>query len=241
MNDSLGTTEFWSDAWRRHIESYLGAPPRTGHFLDAHFRRHRRGALELAGGSCRDSRHLRGVGWRAEGSDFDAKTIAYLRQRFPDDALPLHVANAFALPFPDGAYELSFHNGFWVCFREDADLRRLWLEQRRVTSRVALGFVHNALNRDQVENFARLAITDPLYDIRFFTPAEVLRLLGSFGVEPGRIRMWKFGGRFDKLYLERIRGRPNSLRRLAPRIAPLLYRWQRWEQTERIVFSVSLP
>jgi len=48
---------FWSDAWVRHIESYLAAPPRCGIWLMTNYGKNH-SILECAGGSCRDSRYL---------------------------------------------------------------------------------------------------------------------------------------------------------------------------------------
>lgn len=231
---------FWEETWRRHIESYLARPPRAGHFVRTMFGRYGHSVLEIAGGSCRDSRYLAQKGWEATASDFDEKTLAYLKARFQENKPKLCYANALELPFPDATFDVTFHNGFWIYFQSDTDINRMAAEQFRVTKRAATGFLHNGRNRCLIETFARKAETDKLYAIRFFDPDEVYEILRTSGARPGSIHIYKFGGRVDQLHNPKVKGLPNPLWPVAGRVIPHLYQAQPWANTERIVFCVSL-
>lgn len=233
MNEELQRETFWQDAWVRHIESYLAAPPRAGLWLAARFSMDGWRALEIAGGSCRDSRYLAKIGIDAVGSDFDSRTIDYLNRRYPNSALKLRREDAAALSFQDAAFDLTVHNGFWVLFNEDARIIALLREQARVTRRVLVALVHNAENKRLVSVFSRKAKTDPLYDIRFFRKEELRSLVQRAGLSPASIRLEKFGGPVDRgLLLPGVAGR------IASRMVPLLYRWLPWRYVERVALVV---
>ncbi|MFN0186995.1 MAG: class I SAM-dependent methyltransferase [Aquabacterium sp.] len=237
MHDALAQQAFWEQAWVRHLEAYLAQPPRAGLWLVARFGLPRlRGwtVLELAGGSCRDARHLARLGVRAIGSDFDQRTLDYLAQRFPGDALTLQREDAAALSLADGAVDLSLHNGFWVLFSDDDRIAALLREQARVTRGVLVALVHNAGNPRQRAAFARKAQDDPLYDIRFFTPDELLALVAASGIAAARVRIEKFGGPIDRLL--RL---PGPFRRPMQWLVPRLYRWLPWRQVERIALVIE--
>lgn len=239
MNDVLNEENFWSEAWQRHIETYLSSPPRSGYWLEKRFRK-QESVLEIAGGSCRDSRYLASAWGRSIGTDFDGKTIAYLRDRFPDSA---HIAmreDGFDFSFEPDSFETSFSNGFWVLFRNDEDILKLAREQARVTRKWMVVIVHNDLNSNLKANFARKAGQDPLYDIRYFSPHEVERLVRAAGIPFRSISLEKFGGPVDALYRPRLKGLPNPIQKNAQSIVPHLYRFQSWEQTERVACVVDL-
>ncbi|MEK8031865.1 methyltransferase domain-containing protein [Ideonella sp. DXS29W] len=224
----LQRQDFWEEAWVRHIEQYLATPPRAGLWLAARFDLAGWSMLEIAGGSCRDSRYLAERGVNAIGSDFDQKTLDYLARRYPDSPLTLACEDASALSMPDRSVDLSMHNGFWVLFADDERLVALLREQARVTRRVLVALVHNADNPRVVAAFARKAKTDPLYDIRFFRRAELLGLVTSAGLAPRRISLEKFGGPVDRLL-----SLPGVLGRGARWIVPRLYRLLPWRFVER--------
>ncbi|HEV8689450.1 MAG TPA: methyltransferase domain-containing protein, partial [Ideonella sp.] len=191
MHEGMQQQGFWEEAWVRHIEQYLATPPRAGLWLAARFPLAGWRVLEIAGGSCRDSRYLAEQGVAAIGSDFDQKTLDYLAQRYPDSPLELSREDASALSLPDKAVDLSMHNGFWVLFASDARVVALLREQARVTRRVLVALVHNADNPRVVAAFARKARTDPLYDIRFFRRQELPALVEAAGLAPRALRLEK--------------------------------------------------
>lgn len=231
MHEGLQQQGFWEQAWVDHIEMYLATPPRAGFWLAWRFRLAGWRVLEIAGGSCRDSRHLAAMGVDAIGSDFDRKTLDYLAARFPQSPLKLAREDASALSLADRSVDLSMHNGFWVLFPDDAHIAALLREQARVTRRVLVALVHNADNHRLVATFARKAKTDPLYDIRFFHRSELLALVQAAGLQPRRVHIEKFGGPVDRLL---------RLGPLAQRWVPRLYRWLPWWAVERIALVIEL-
>lgn len=235
MHEALQDPGFWEEAWVRHIESYLAAPPRAGYWLHACFPLARWSLLEIAGGSCRDSRYLAELGIDATGSDFDPRTLDYLRRRFPNGRLKLAREDATALSLPDRAVDLSMHNGFWVLFGDDARIVALLREQARVTRRVLVALVHNADNRRVVAAFRRKSAGDPLYDIRFFHRGELTPLVRAAGLAPRALRVEKFGGPVDRLL-----ALPGPFGRAARLLVPRLYRWLPWSMTERIALVIEL-
>jgi hypothetical protein len=231
--------QFWTDAWSRHLETYLDAVPRTGIWLERVIGGKPR-TLELAGGSCRDSRYLFQRGWDATGSDFDDRTLAYLRQRFAALRHPLLQLDAFATGLPDRAFDLTFHNGLLIYFHDDAQIHALLHEQARITRETMIMIVHNALHLALRHRFAQLSASDPLYDVRFFTPSEIVNLVRKSGIAFRALEVRKFGGRADAFYRARIKGLPNPLREFAHHFVPRLYALQSWSQTERIAVIVRL-
>lgn|GEM_PF-1409541 len=236
---SLQSKRFWERAWIHHIENYLNAPPRFGYWLATHFSSHLH-ILEIAGGSCRDSKYLADLGWRAIGSDFDDKTIEYLRARFANSKLELRVEDAFALSLPDNSVDISVHNGFWVLYRDNDKLKALLREQARVTRTYIVAAVHNARNRRQILKFKAKSLADPLFDIRFFDCDELATLIRDSGIEFTSMKFHKFGGIFDTLYQETLKGFKNPFLSISKYVVPRLYSLQSWEYTERIVCVIEL-
>lgn len=234
------SNRFWSQAWVRHIEEYLKSVPRAGIFLRNYFAKERT-VLEVAGGSCRDSRYLAKKGFVATCSDFDAQTIKYLKEvRFPNDLLRYSVEDAFAFSYKKRSFDLVFHNGFFIYF-DDAQIMQMLQEQARVAKHYIIFFVHNGENRELIETFRKRAQSDKLFDIRFFSQDECIALVKSSGIEAKRIKIAKFGGFFDLFYKKRFKGViPNPLYPLREYIVPRLYWLQRWENTERICCIVEL-
>lgn len=239
MNEVLTEESFWSDAWPRHLEAYLQAPPRCGYWLANRFSK-QNSVLEIGGGSCRDSRFLSTVWKRSVGSDFDEETIAYLQAKFPDSKHKMLREDAFSFSFAPQSFDLTFSNGFWVLFRDDEAILRLACEQARVTGRWMIIIVHNGLNPLLRANFALKSQDDPLYDIRFFTPDEVEHLVRASGIPIRSLSIEKFGGRSDALYHSSIKGIPNPFWRRAPEFVPRLYALQSWRHSERIACVVEL-
>jgi hypothetical protein len=235
MHEGLQQQGFWEEAWVRHLEQYLATPPRAGLWLAARFPLAGWRVLEIAGGSCRDSRHLAERGVDAIGSDFDQKTLDYLAQRYPASPLKLAREDASALSLPDRSVDLSMHNGFWVLFPDDARIVALLREQARVTRRVLVALVHNADNPRVLAAFARNAKTDPLYDIRFFSRGTLPALVQAAGLQPKRLTLEKFGGPVDRLL-----ALPGPLGRWARGLVPRLYRFLPWRFVERVALVIEL-
>lgn len=235
------TEQFWEDSWIKHIETYLEATPRAGIFIENYFKDINK-LLEIAGGSCRDSRYLANKGCEATGSDFDEKTLTYLeKERFPNDKLRYSKEDAFKLSFLENSFDLVFHNGFFVLFDDNNSLKTMLLEQARVSKRYIVFFVHNAQNNTLKHLFKEKSLEDDLYKIRFFDKNVVLTIVEESGIKYKNIKLLKFGGFVDVFYKKRLkRVVPNILYPFRNFIIPKLYQFQKWENTERICCVVEL-
>lgn len=236
--DGFSDESYWSEAWARHLETYLAAEPRCGRWLRSRFGLHGWSVLECAGGSCRDARFLHDCGIDAVGSDFDRRTVEYLRQRDPASSFRIMRQDAASLDFADRSVDLVFHNGFWVLFDDDARIRTLLAEQLRVARRVAVALVHNALNKTLVSKFAEQAMQDSLYRIRFFAPDELRGLVEGMSDRIRGVSIEPFGGTADRLY-RLARRVPMLGERLKP-VVPRLYDLQSWSRTERLALVMEL-
>ncbi len=230
---------YWSDVWVRHIEAYIAAPPRCGYWLGSFFPRSMT-VLEIAGGSCRDSRYLATLGFDAIGSDFDQKTLDYLEKRHPNSLLPMRCENAFALSLADKSVDMSYSNGFWIYFLNDEKIYSLIHEQARVTRKYLVSLVHNVENRILVNQFERKAKLDSLYDIRFFHRNQLLDILKKSGLKYKSVSFRKFGGPMDRFLAIKIMGAPNPFHGIARYIVPRMYKLQPWSMTERIACVIEL-
>ena len=237
--EHLTTEGFWSDAWKRHIDRYLAAPPRAGYWIRSHFP-DATSVLEIAGGSCRDSYHLATCGVRAVGSDFEPQTVAYVAERLKHDRFTVAREDGFAMSWPDRNFDLSFSNGFWVCFRENADVLRLLREQARVTKRYVVALVHNGENARLRRVFARRAEEDPLYDIRFYSIPDLKAIVDQSGLALRSVAFRKFGGPIDPFAKRSLKGVWNPLAGLAPRCLPRAYSLLPWSRVERIALILEL-
>lgn len=227
--------KFWSKAWKRHIETYLSVPPRTGFWIKSNFPGNF-SVLEIAGGSCRDSRYLANNGYHAIGSDFDQVTIDYLRSRFPESRLPLQKEDAFRLSFSDNSFDITFSNGFWILFDDNKDITALIKEQARVTSKYMISLIHNGENHRLIETFKQKATKDPLYKIRFFNRSEISGLFKESGIHYKSLKIKKFGGPADRFYSKKIK----KLIPLSEKTITSLYKFQPWSKVERLAVIAEL-
>jgi len=239
-DQTLTQSDFWEASWAKHLAQYLANPPRAGMWLRWRLGRAPLDTLEIAGGSCRDSRYLYTNGWAAVGSDFDIKTIAYLKQQFADVGQTLDVADAFQLPYADKQFDLSFHNGFYVLFNDEKTIFELLHEQLRVTKKRLVFFVHNIENKALRHNFHERAQFDPLYNIRFFSRDEIKHLIEESGIPFKSCHIEKFGGPTDAFYAKRIKRIPNPLFPLAKALVPYSYRFLPWRYVERLACIIEI-
>lgn len=231
----------WAGVWARHLDGYLAKPPRTGLWMQAFFGGKAHSFLELGAGSGRDSLYLADQGHQVVATDQDAETLAILQARFADRGCTFRPADALALDFPDDSFDVVFHNGLWVLFEDDAQIERMLAEQLRVARKYAVIMVHNALNPTLVDSFVRRASADPIFDIRFFTPDGLRALVEGAGVDPARITLRKFGGRFDQLY-RRTRIKkvvPNLVWPVRHKAVPWLQQLDPWSKVERVACIIE--
>lgn len=230
----------WEISWEEHLDEYLKMPPRTGIFIKYYFP-NIHNCLEIGCGSCRDSIYLAEKKIRTVASDYTYQVIANVRKRFIVRNLNYLQADAFELPFKDNAFELVFHNGLFVLFRENKSIIKMISEQLRVSNRHILILIHNMLNHTLLKRFAEKATKDPIYNIRFFNPKEMVEILKSCGLKSESIKIYKFGGFYDYFYSKRIRRLiPNIFYPIRRGIIPRLYQFQSWHHTERIAVQVDL-
>ncbi len=237
------TTKFWEESWIQHIDGYLNATPRAGIFIENYFKNSVHSVLEIAGGSCRDSRYLANSGFSATGSDFDEKTLKYLQEeKFPNDTLYYSKEDAFDLTFKDNCFDLVFHNGFFIYFDDNSSLNKMLKEQERVSKRYIVIFVHNIENHNLVKNFKEKSKEDDLYKIRFFDKDEIVKIVEDSGIRYKSIKVMKFGGIFDRFYNKKRFKQiiPNILHPFRKFLIPKCYQIQKWKNTERICCVVEL-
>ncbi len=226
--ECLMTKDQWRQAWSHHLPNYLNAFPRTGYHLEMLFPDRSLRFLELGGATLRDANYLATRGYDATGSDYEPETVRAAAAACGSRSLKTMVLDAFATGLPDAAFDVTFHNGLWVCFGSDDKIRQLLAEQVRITSRYLVVIVHNAHNERLRKTFAERAKTDRLYDIRFFRPAELAGLL-----EPhGRTTILPFGTRLSNRLMPDavLGGLPYGLRRFVYRhVCPCepLSTWER--------------
>jgi hypothetical protein len=228
----------WAGYWQRHLPRYLAAPPRCGRWLRWRFDLRGSSILEIAGGSCRDSRYLHASGFDALGSDGDAETVAQAAAALAGDGFEVRAEDASHLSFAVRSFDVTFHNGFWILFADDRQIQKMLVEQMRVTRRHAVAIVHNALNRRLVARFATLATTDPLFAIRFFEPDQIRELVQPCLRAGQRLSIEKFGGVADHGY--GIQRRVPGVGAPAAALPPGLYRFQPWALTERIAVVIDM-
>lgn len=232
---SHASPTFWSEVWTQRLADYLAGPARTGRYLHHRLRGDARGILEIAAGSSRDSLFLHDKGYSdVLATDFCESSVADLRRLFPRAADVFHVADAYALPFQDKSFDVVFHNGFLVLMRDDEDIVRLIRAQLRIARRWLVMMVHNGQNCRLVQQYKRAAATDRLYDIRVFSPEEIVSLCIRAGVPRHSISIEKFGGPADILTSKRIKALPNPAHSFLHAVPPLLYQYQPWRSVERI-------
>jgi ubiquinone/menaquinone biosynthesis C-methylase UbiE len=175
------TKEFWSQKWKQHFTRYHAQVALQAYYLDFFLNdKNVKSILEIAAGSCRDTTQLNEWGYDAMGVDFSHECIEMAKRRFPRYQKKFVNMDAFRLNFSDKEFDVSFHNGFFICFHDNQDIKNLLQEQARVTKRFIICSVHNQMNTYLVDKFRRMSASDKLYDVRFFNPDEISSLLRPF-------------------------------------------------------------
>lgn len=174
-DDSFAQPATWDGAWQQHFQEYQG-DIRHAHYIAAVRRRHERRILEIAAGSFRDMAALNRWGLYCEGADFSGESVRKAADLFPALRERIKQMDAKHLDYPDGAFDLTFHAGFWVYF-DDAQIAEMAAEQARVSRSRMIATVHNAQHRKFQEYLTDLSQRDPFYRVRFFQPEEIMALL----------------------------------------------------------------
>lgn len=161
-----------------------------GDFLEALARWSRREELAVVG----------------EGIDLNPATVAYAARRL-EAALPaaqradfhVRVADAFALPYADGSFDVA-HAGLFLHHFDDAAAVRLLREMRRVARVVVVNDLHrHPVAYHSIALLARLLRASPMFRadaphsvLRAFSRAELERLARAAGLEPEIRWRWAF-------------------------------------------------
>lgn len=180
MRKELTCAEWWSQAWHRHYRAYVSRISLQAYYLNSILPRSARVLLELGAGSFRDTAQLNRWGYTCYGTDFSRDAVMLARQTFPEFAHQFAVAESTRLPFKDKACDICFHNGLLIYFEDNKIIEKTIMEQVRVSRIGIVCTVHNALNTQLLHRFNALAKHDPLYEIRFFTPEELISLLTPY-------------------------------------------------------------
>lgn len=169
--EKLTTAQDWDNKWPDIFNHYQN-DPRHAHYINAIRHKNERRILEIAAGSFRDIALLNKGGIEGYGIDFSAEAVTRARDFYPQHAERFSVQDAANLNFADNFFDLTYHNGFWVLFNDDA-IRTMAIEQARVSRKRMVITVHNAHNKGFVDYFKSKQETDSLFNIRFFTIDEM--------------------------------------------------------------------
>jgi hypothetical protein len=227
LRKELTSREWWSQAWHYHHRAYVARTSLQAYYLNCILPRHTQVLLELGAGSFRDTAQLNQWGYTCYGTDFSPDAVMLGRQTFPQYAHRFVVADSTRLPFKEKTCDVCFHNGLFVYFEEDAIIREILSEQVRISRVGIVCTVHNALNARLLQRFEMLAKDDPLYEIRFFTPDELVSLLTPYC---SAVSVYPYGNLFCNRLAKYSRNR--HLVRLFYR---LTYRHWDWTKCERIM------
>lgn len=165
----------WDQKWAEVFDQYQ-ADLRHAYYIRALRRPDEQRLLEIAAGSFRDMAALNRMGVECSGADFSPESVSLAKERFPELAKRMFEMDAFGFDFPDQAFDLTYHNGFWVLF-SDEEIDRLAREQARVTRSRMIVTVHNAHNSGFKAYFDRMVETDSLFNIRFFHKDEIASIM----------------------------------------------------------------
>ncbi|MBL8013610.1 MAG: class I SAM-dependent methyltransferase [Candidatus Omnitrophica bacterium] len=174
------TPTFWANSWNRHFEEYIQYVPFQAYYLYCLLGEYDANVLEIAGGSFHDTSALNNWGIACTGIDTCREVIEKAKKAEPTLNRKVLEMDAKQMDFRDKTFDVSFHNGFFAYFSSDEELRLLIREQVRVTKRLIVCSVHNALNDWLREKFRIFSRKDDLYNLRFYTPQRIRSLLTPF-------------------------------------------------------------
>ncbi|WP_161865562.1 class I SAM-dependent methyltransferase [Pseudomonas yangonensis] len=173
----LSSSRDWDLKWGEVFDKYQ-ADLRHAYYIRALKLRDEQRLLEIAAGSFRDMAALNRMGIHCSGADFSPEAVSLARERFPSLASQIYEMDAFRFDFPDQAFDLTYHNGFWGLF-STAEMIALAREQARISRRRMVATVHNAHNVQFKDYFERTAPNDPLFNIKFFYCDEIFEVMRS--------------------------------------------------------------
>lgn len=227
----------WSKKWEQYLQKYLDGPPRFGIWMQYYLDLDSKKIIEIAGGSCRDSRFLYNHGFNVVSSDGDPDLVAYLNEKINKNGFSTFCIDAFSTKMPSKSIDISFSNGF-IGYFDDKKIIDFLIEQERVTKDVIVIAFHNAKNLRLLRRFKEKSKQDDLYSIRFFTSEEVKNIIKQSNIFYKKLSFLKFGGPLDIFY--RFIGLNSFLDRILFLFVPFLYRIQPISRAERVVAVLEL-
>jgi SAM-dependent methyltransferase len=130
----VSTLEHWESYWRGHsrIEETYSTGDRLAREVLADGPVAGQPVLEVGAGSGRDTLALVRAGATAVVLDYSPASLEIVRRQAREQGLGVHLvrADALAMPFRDGAFQVVFHQGLLEHFRDPMPLLR---ENGRVT------------------------------------------------------------------------------------------------------------
>jgi SAM-dependent methyltransferase len=167
----------WDEKWVEIFEHYQ-QDLRHAYYLNAVLDTADKRVLEIGAGSFRDMALLNKLGVECWGTDYSETSVNLAKKHFSSLSDKIFQSDAFHMrKIKDKAFDVTFHNGFWVLFNDDNEILKLAKEQARISKNKIVATVHNGHNVDFVNYFQRLSQNDPLYRIRFFTIEEIRSLM----------------------------------------------------------------
>lgn len=224
----------WNSVWSQHLEEYYQGAPRAGLWLERQFPLEGKRVLEIAAGSCRDSLYLAEQGYDVTATDYLPELVEQVALRHQNSTLKFDCQNAFSFQLEDGAFDITYHNGFWVNFESDDTLCELLTEQTRITRECLVMLLHNKRNPRLKRLFARRAVEDRMYRIRFFAPEDLIALIERSGLSFRHVEFRKFGGLVDGFHRRHLFGVQNPFAQMMESVVPHLYALQPWWMVERV-------
>jgi len=238
---------FWEKTWKKSLQEYLLAIPRTGVFLSVLLNRGSRQILEIACGSGRDSISLAKNGYNVIASDIEPYPLLRLKNMDVPPNISYMIIDGQYLPFKDKSLDATFHNGLFV-YLNNEEIFDILREQERVAKKYVIFFVHNGANSKLVKKFNLLSRDNKLYKINFFTPKDIESIILQSGLEYKNFCIFKFGGKIDKILggINHVWTRwfhqpiPMANHHLVCRTIYIIYQIQMWRNTERIACLLEL-
>lgn len=173
----IKSKEEWNQKWEGIFDHYQ-QDLRNSYYVNAVLSKDDKRLLELGAGSFRDMANLNELGKDASGCDYSDLAVDLAKKHFPNLSEKIFVADSFNMPITNNEYDVTYHNGFWALFDDEAILS-LAKEQARITRNKMIVTVHNAHNESFVNYFNELSEKDNLFQIRFFTIEEMTKLMGE--------------------------------------------------------------
>lgn len=132
----VSTLDHWESYWRAHadIDRTYSTGGRLAREITAEGPVDGRRVLEVGAGSGRDSLALAAAGAHTFVLDYSPASLALVREQARARGLTVHMvrADARAMPFRDGTFDVVFHQGLLEHFRQP---RPMLDENARVTAR----------------------------------------------------------------------------------------------------------